>query len=184
MDKNAGKGLIVIDHKWTTRPAARAVLAASLPWAIDLARTARRPSLPDHIAGLAAYDAWADALEVDSDYPPDDLQVLETRVMVHGDQVTMLEERHSAARYLRQMAQAVPEVAEPLNRAADSYAEAAAFVPKVWLWGHSMGRDAQQGLAVEQTRRTFASHIRKAKAKEAQAVEYLEEASEDLARIA
>jgi hypothetical protein len=181
MDRNAGKGLIVIDRKRATRPPARDVFAASLPWAIDLARSSQRLGLPEHIGGLAAYDAWAAALEVDADYPPGDARMLETRVMIHGDQVTMLEERHSAARYLQQMAKILPEVAEPLHRAAACYAETAALVPGVWHWGSSMGPDAQQGLAVGETRREFAKHIREARDREAQAVDYLEQALAALA---
>ncbi|MBX3001683.1 MAG: hypothetical protein KF893_24380 [Caldilineaceae bacterium] len=182
MDKNAGKGLIVIDEKLPTRPPVREVLIKSLSWAIELARQPQRPGLPDHVSGLAAYDAWAAALEVDADYPPDDSKVLETRVMVHGDQATMLEERHAAARFLRQMADAAPEVADPLNRAADLYTEVANFVPKVWLWGASMGSDAQQGLIPAQTRRTFATYIRKAREREALAVDSLGEALAALSR--
>ncbi len=180
MDKNAGKGLIVLDHKQSTRSSDRATLTASLQWAVDLERTARRPGLPEHVGGLAAYDAWADALEVDADYPPGHPKVLETRVMVHSDQVVMLEERHSAARYLRQMAKAVPEVAEPLNRAAAYYEETAEFASQVWLWGHSMGPEAQRGLADAQTRRTFAKQIRAARDREIQAVAHLEQALADL----
>jgi hypothetical protein len=176
MDKNAGKGLILIGDKKTARLPDRTVLLASLPWAIDLARTVHYPGLPEHVGGLAAYDAWADALEVDADYPGDDGKVLETRVMVHGDQVVMLEERRSAAAYLRQMAKAVPEVAGDLDAAAAYYEEAATFAGKVWRWGPSMGREAQQGLADAQTRRSFAGQIRAAKAKESQAVAHLERA--------
>ncbi|MBN1248670.1 MAG: hypothetical protein JXC32_13505 [Anaerolineae bacterium] len=77
---------------------------SSLRWAVELARTARWPDLPYHIGGLAAYDAWADALEVDVDYMMDDPEVRFTRVMVHDDQCTMVEERHNAAHYLQQVA--------------------------------------------------------------------------------
>jgi len=98
------------------------------------------------------------------------------RQMVRGDQVVMLEERHSAACYLRQMAKNVPEAAERLNAAAALYDQVADRVWDVWLWGASMGQDAQQGPAEPQNRRAFAKHLRAAKAIEAQAVEYLERA--------
>ena len=178
---DAGRGLIVIGAKRATRPAERDVLIASLEWAIDLERTAKRPSRPEHICGLAAYDGWASGLEVDADYPASDPQVLGTRVMVHGDQVVMLEERHSAARYLRQMAQNAPSaVGEHLGAAATLYDQVADRVSDVWLWGHSMGQDAQQGLAEPQNRRAFAEHLRATKAQEAQAVEHLERALAEL----
>ncbi len=176
MQKGAGRGLIVIGARRPSRPAERDVLVTSLEWAVDLERTASRPSRPEHICGLAAYDGWANGLEVDADYPANDPQVLGTRVMVHGDQTVMLEERHSTARYLRQMSRASPGVAEHLNAAAALYDQVADRVSNVWLWGASMGQDAQQGLADPQNRRAFAGHLRAAKAQEAQAVEHLERA--------
>lgn len=116
MDKNTGKGLIVIDDKHATRP--------------------------------------------------DDPQVLGTRVMVHGDQVVMLEERRWAASYLRKMVAAVPEVAEPLTATAARYIEATAVASDLWPWGYSVGPEAQQGLADAGTRRAFAQQIRVARAQE------------------
>jgi hypothetical protein len=176
MDKNAGKGLIVIGDRRPSRPSDREVLLASLRRAIDLERTTHRPDLPDHVGGLAAYDAWADGMEVDADYPAGNAEVLGTRVMVMGDQVVMVEERHSAAKFLRQMAKAVPEVAESLQAAATLYDEAANFGSPLWPWGYSMGEDAQRGLADAGTRRELAGYARAAQAQEAQAVTHLEQA--------
>jgi hypothetical protein len=180
---NARKGLIIVGDRYPVRPTAREVLVNSLQWALDLERTAHWPAYPDHVAGLAACDAWADALEVDADYPADNAKVLEWRVMIHGDQSTMLYERCSAARYLRQMAEGVPEVAEPLIAAAALYD--AASVPgadKLWPWGYLAPDDpkAQQGIADAATRREMAGLIRAARAKEAEAVGYLERALAEL----
>jgi hypothetical protein len=176
MDRNAGKGLIVIGAKQLTRPGEREILASSLRWAIDLERAPQREGVPDHVAGLAAYDAWADSLEVDADYPADDPQVLAWRVMVYGDQLTMLEERHSAARYLRQVASVAPEVTGQLESAAALYDAAADEVGPMWPWGYSMGEDAQQGLADPEARHSFAARVRVAKDAETQAVAQLEQA--------
>ena len=186
MNRDAGKDLIVIGAKLPARPAARDVFVASLEWAIDLERIAYRPTLPDHVGGLAAYDAWADALEVDADYPPEDAEVLGTRVMVYGDQCTMLHERHSAAGYLRQMTAAssssgiAPKVADHLNAAAALYDETADHVKKLWLWGYDMGPEAQQGLSQANARREFAAQVRAARAREAEAVSHLEQALNEL----
>jgi len=169
-------GLILIGEKWETRPSDRDTLIASLKWAIDLARQPRRPGLPNHASGLAAYDAWADGLEVDADYPLAVTKVLETRAMVHCDQCVMLHERGSAARFLRQMAMAVPDVADPLEAAAALYDEAAGFGAKLWHWGHWTDPKAQQALADPELRREMAGHIRAARAAEAEAVEQLEKA--------
>ena len=171
---NAGKGLIVIGDKLPVRLAPRDVLVSSLEWALDLERTAQRSGCPDHITGLAACDAWAAALEVNDDYPADNAEVLGTRVMVHGDQCTMLYERHSAAKYLRAMAEAAPEATEALNAAATNYDTISAMVNKLWPWGHDMGPKAQQGIASAATRREIAGYIRAVRAKETEAVEHLE----------
>jgi len=173
-------GLILIGEKRGERPSERDTLIASLEWAINLARTPQRPGLADHVCGLAAYDAWADGLEVDADYPLDDPKVLETRAMVHGDQCVMLHERLSAAAFLRQMAMAVPEVADHLDAAAVLYEEAAGVGGKLWRWGHWADASTQQAFAQPNLRREMAGYIRSARDKEAQAVAQLEEALADL----
>ncbi len=168
-------GLLVVGDKnrWPG-PSKRDVMISSLRWAVDLARTAKRPGLPDHVSGLAAYQAWADALEVDADYPAGDAQTMTTRAMVHCDQAAMLYERHEAARFLRTMAEAVPEVADELNAAAALYDEVADT--GVWRWGAWQEPAAQQGLADPAVRREFAQSIRQAAAKEEEAVAELETA--------
>ena len=104
-----------------TRPAEREVLTDTLRWALDLARTAHRANLPDHLSGLAAYTGWADGLEVDADYPADDRETMGVRVMIYGDQCVMLEERREAARFLRRMKAVAPEAAAHLEDAAALY---------------------------------------------------------------
>ncbi len=145
MDRGGPNALIVVGDKnrWPG-PSQREVLVSTLKWAIDLERTSRRPSLPDHVSGLAAYEAWARGLEVDADYPKGDPQVMGTRAMIHGDQCVMLEERHSAARFLRKMAEVAPEAAEPMQAAADLYDQAADEGKHVWPWGPDMAA-AQPG---------------------------------------
>jgi hypothetical protein len=176
MDKGADKGLIILGAKRASRPAPRELLVSTLEWAIDLTRTISRPMLPNHVAGLAAYDAWAAALEVDADYPADDGQIMEVRVMVYGDQVTMLYERYSAANYLKQMATLVPEAAAPLNAAAALYKEIGDLTGTLWPWDHSYQGPIRQALPDGARRRELAGHVRAAGAKEAQAVECLEKA--------
>jgi hypothetical protein len=176
MEKGAGKGLIIIGAKKPTRPSERETLIASLAWALDLERTPARPCVPNHVCGLAAYDAWAAGLEVDADYPADNDQIMEVRSMVYGDQVTMLYERHSAGRYLQQMTAVAPEAVEHLNAAAALYDQAASFANPLWPWGHTMPGGAKKGLADAGLRRELAGHIRAAKTIEAQATAHLEQA--------
>lgn len=174
MDSLPWQGLIVIDERLPERPSQRATLARTLEWAIELARTRRWPQWPDHVAGLAAYDAWADALEIDADYPPEDDKIMGVRCMVYGDQCTMLEERKAAARFLRQIVTAAPESAGALEAAAAAYQAAGEFVSKLWPWGFTGPMDARAGLADPRTRRELAGHVRAAKAKEVEGVAHLE----------
>ncbi len=183
MDRNAGKGLIIVGDRIATRPAPRDLLVSSLEWAIALERTPvrsiPRTSHPDHVAGLAAYDAWADALEVNADYPAGNPEVLGIRVMVHGDQCTMTCERHNGGAFLRKMIATVPDL-EPdavahLQAAADLF-DADDRMSVLWRWGYDMGPNAQQGLARPETRRTIATAIREIRAREEIAVVHLEKA--------
>jgi len=176
LDRGAWCGLILIGDKSTTMPSARETLVASLQWAINLERTAQHPTKLDHIGGLAAYDAWADALEVDADYPAQDAEILKTRAMVHCDQCAMLYERHQAAAYLRKMAPAAPEAAQTLQAAASFYDRAADQEPALWRWRNWMAPEALRGIADAANRRAFAQAIRAARAAEAHAVALLEQA--------
>jgi hypothetical protein len=173
---HAGLGAIVVGERKETRPAPRQVFMDALRWALDLERTPARPGVPDHAAGLAAYEFWARGLEVDADYPAEDSQVLGVRIMVHGDQTVMLDERANAAGFLRQAAVALPEAADHLRTAAGLYDQVKDCEPHVWHWGESMGPDAQQGLADPATRRGIARAVREAAALEARAVEHIEQA--------
>jgi hypothetical protein len=150
------------------------VLKESLAWAIELARTSQRASHPDHVFGLAAYDAWADALDVDADYPAGDRKTLETRAMVHCDQVVMLAERRNAAAFLRAMAPvaASADARRDLEAAADLYEKAAQH--KVWHWGHWQQPAAIEGMGKPEIRRAFAAHVREARNDEEEAVALLE----------
>lgn len=158
------------------RPSEREILASTLAWVIDLEHTSSRPSAPDHSSGLAAYDDWADGMEVDEDYPADDAEVLGVRVMILGDQAVMLEERRNAASYLRSMVEVAPEAAEHLTAAAGLFEEAASQMPGVWLWGSNMGPEVGQALTDAEIRRGIARHIRLARGAEARGVEHLEKA--------
>ncbi len=172
MDRHGPYGLIVIGDR-VPRPPEREILTSTLQWAVDLARV---PVRVEHASGLAAYEAWAAGFEADADYPSNDLQVLATRVMVHGDQAMMLDERHNAAGYLRSMAKVAPEAGEHLKAAAALYDQVADHMPAIWLWGHSMGPEVGQAMVDRATRVGIARGIRAAGEVEARGVEALEKA--------
>jgi hypothetical protein len=145
-------GMIVLGDP-VPRPDPREMLRTSIEWAVDLARQTHRPNLPNHVCGLAAYDAWADALDDDAGYeadrsidPPDPESptapryTIETRAMVHGDQATMLVERAEAARFLRRMTEHAGPAAAALREAAGLYEQVGKA--DVWPWKafHYMAR--------------------------------------------
>jgi hypothetical protein len=175
MEKN-WRGLIVLGKRTRAQKSIQEVLKSTLEWALDLEHTVQRPEIHDHLCGLAAYDAWADALEVDDDYPVEDAKTMEWRAMVYGDQSTMLWERHEAAVFLRKAAQAGPTAAESLNRAAEYYEQVSASISKIWLWGYSSNNEAIPGLSDPKVRRELANAVRSAKDMEVQAVVELEKA--------
>jgi hypothetical protein len=180
MDKGGGVGLLIIGDKQPARPTDREVLIASLEWALDLERTAHRPNLPNHLGGLAAYDGWAGALEVDADYPPDEPGMMGIRIIAYGDQCIMLEERHEAARFLRRMKVVAPQAAAHLEDAAALYDDVGDRVTPLWPWPIDPGAGAMQALADARTRRELAGHVRATRAKEAKAVAHLERALAEL----
>jgi hypothetical protein len=175
MERNS-IGMIVLGER-RPRPEPRDVLISSLEWAIDLARTAERPNLPDHVCGLAAYEGWARGLEVDADYPRDNAEVSRTRAMVYSDQADMLCERAQAAAYLRSMTDVAADTADDLHAAAELYLEASNTF-RAWPWSsHDFGSDeVRQGLCGGAFRRDIAQHIRQVAQIEARAVEHLEKA--------
>jgi hypothetical protein len=178
MDKSGDVGLLIIgDRRETARPREPEVLASALRWALNLERTSHRPNLPEHVCGLAAYDGWAEGLEVDADYPGDDSETMFWRVAIHGDQCVMLEERHDAARFLRRMkAYAPPQAAAHMVAAATLYDQVGNLGAPLWPWPIDPTAGAMRALADAGTRRELARHVRAARDMETEAVDRLEQA--------
>ncbi|HEY3289928.1 MAG TPA: hypothetical protein VGK87_07370, partial [Anaerolineae bacterium] len=169
-------GLVVVgDKKDSPGPSRRDILKSTLAVAVNLERTTLRAELPDHICGLAAAEAWAAALEVDADFPLDNPQALGWRVMIHGDQCTMLEERRNAAAFLHKMTDVADTASPHLTAAADLFQQVADEMPYIWPWGIDMSTFGPK-LADAATRRSIAEHIRITAGLEAQAVDELEQA--------
>jgi hypothetical protein len=103
-----------------------------------------------------------------------------TRVMIHGDQCVMVEDRHEAARFLRRIKAAAPQAAGHLEAAAALYDQVGDYVTPLWPWPIDPGLGAMQALADADTRRTLAGHARMAGEVEAKAVAHLERALAEL----
>ncbi len=174
---SAFEGLLVLGAKHELRPSDRETLTESLEWALELALVADR--LPGYRCGLDAFDAWAESLEVDGDYPAGDEATLGARLMIHTDQCAMLFGRNSAAAYLRMMRERVPEVGTELAAAAGRYEAAAGFGRE--LYGDWIGPTRPEGIANGETRRRMAGVIRQAKEAEEEALAYVRQAVRQLA---
>ena len=171
--KNSTHGFITLGEK-KPKPADRAILLAALARAIRFEKMTKLG--PDHSAGLTAYDDWAKGLEIDADYPQENAEILATRVMIHGDQCVMLEERRDAAKFLRRMAKVAPEAAKELEAAAALYDAAADQGSVLWPWSMDLGMQVGDKLADPETRHAMAKAVRLAQQKEAGAVLHLEAA--------
>ncbi|MGC9346818.1 MAG: hypothetical protein ACP5JG_01660, partial [Anaerolineae bacterium] len=109
-------GLILIAEK-RSRPPQKTLDRKALAWALDVVRT---PQVGEYYGGLRAYEAWAEWMQRDADFP-DDLAVLAERKMVHYDAMAMVSERARAADFLRSMADRHRAVAGPLRAALACY---------------------------------------------------------------
>lgn len=112
-------GLILIGEKHDP-PTRRDVLRDALRWALSLAH---RPKREGRVSGLAAYSAWADALNRDEEFPSEELDILTFQCHV-STSVTLAglrDARRSAAGFLRAMADADGACAAGLRTAADAY---------------------------------------------------------------
>lgn len=179
-------GLILIGDKGE-RPSPRQVLKDSLQWAIELGRVRERECIAvgeeysgRHYSGLAAYDAMAEALLRDDEFPADNLEVLTSRIYPIGnDGLYLLSGKRAAAMgFLRAMAAAVPEVADELGRAVDAYGrevdvicQAHHLTPHTMMPPEEMVRLAERG-----RREELARLVCQARLHEEQAVEHLEAA--------
>ncbi len=175
-------GLLLIGDE-VDLPDAREVLRATLEWAIKLARTPMTNELgveDKRVNGLAAYDAWAEALKRDEDFPADDLETLTFRCMVSTSDTLsgLCEARRMAAGFLRDMAKLSEEAKPHLLAASEAYEEELAILYKAFPLSafHFSPEKERLRMADPRLRRQVADLILKAKEKDAEAVKYLEAA--------
>lgn len=184
-------GLILIGEK-KPKPSRRQVLQDTLEWAVKLARVPEfktwviRGAYPTRVrSGLAAYNAFAEALEHDEDFPADNLDVLTFRcIPIANDGIFLMEcKRGVAARFLKNMAEERFPGAEELQEAADAYTQEAQ------TWHQAAGKTPWSGAPEEERRkiadpalrRELSRLVREAKMFEERAVEHVEKALKELA---
>lgn len=113
-------GYMVIGNKVARRPLHEMYLDA-LHWAVHLART---PRVGRNYAGLAGLRLWAEEMTDPRYFPEGDEDVLGWRYLSTSINMTMLNDHRSAAPFLRQAAEQLPDLAPALLLAADEYTEA------------------------------------------------------------
>lgn len=160
------------------QPDRDAVYAGSLPW---IARVMRGGRAPEFLTGLAALDAYLEALADDRQYPSDDAAALRLRKTAHYDAMTMIAERGEGARYLR--AAALSRRCRPASRPLDEAAEACeAAAREMAAWWEVVGpiwddEPAQvRATADPDVRRRFVPHVRAARELHEEATRHVESA--------
>ncbi len=174
-------GLIVIGDR-KKPPAKRQILRDALEWAVELAHL---PETAERVAGLAAYEAWAEALGRDEDFPEGDLETLTARCCEHqGNTLAGLwDARRAAAGFLKNMAEEVGSGQPPLLEAAAAYEEEVRMLEDAMELGafpfQAEARRLQ--MADPGLRGRVAALLRQAKEKDAEAIGYLGCALQEMA---
>lgn len=176
--------LIVIGEK-IERPELAQILRESLSWAVHLARSPKWVRLDgeSYVCGLAAYDAWAEALLKDN-FPENDLEALTFRCLVNSN-VTfcgLLDARKGAVAFLNTIASADKRVTEHVLAAARMYYEEVAILESMvhaipYSW---QPEEKRLEMADPTLRQNLANIILEAKTKDEQAVEHLEQVLEGI----
>jgi len=144
-----------------------------LNWALEVART---PVVNGRSSGIAAYQAWAEQLLRDEDFPVEDRDVLRERHMVHDDAVGMVAEaRWYASLFLPQIARHEPGMAEDLLAAASCYAAEHDLMWRIWGLVGGIGREEPKvmKLADPSVRRKIVSVIIQARDKDVEAADHI-----------
>lgn len=174
--------MIIVLQERTEKPAEEKILTETLRFALSMGKESLLDS--DHVNGLAANLAYADALEDKSFFPIDDKEKMGLQAMLFWDQGAMLYERKHAASYLNKMTERFPKVKEPLTSAAKEYeaiGEETAWIPK--LAGQLATRKItpkDSHLGTPEGRKQIADAFRLVNAKEEKALLFLDQALQKL----
>lgn len=148
------ESLIILGGK-KERPAFSQVVRDTLQWALTVSRAPYHATYGTTRAnGIAAYDAWADALTADADFDPEGIDQLRGKLGVYLSTCTIIAEgRWYGSCFLRMAAEDEPDMAEDLLVAARHYKKQHDLIWK--LWEVITFDDSPEGL-----RRSFAPNAR------------------------
>jgi hypothetical protein len=164
----------------TERPPIKETCREALTWMLQVSRTPA--TFGGRCNGLAAYDAWAEQILRDDDFPRDD-KVLFQRHDVHNNQVGFLAEaRWYGSQFLIGLTTGGDDLIhrdaiEDLYHAAALYAGEHALAWRLWdLAGGNGNPEAWRRFADPAVRRRMAPIIREARDKDAAAALHIERA--------
>jgi len=173
-----GFSFITVGDKKKERPALKETYRGTLEWMLQVARTP--VTFGDRHNGLAAYDAWAEHLLRDQDFPQDN-GVLFQRHDVHNSAVGFVAEaRWYGSQFLIGLTEGGddlvhPDAIEDLYHAAALYAGEHSLMWQLWdLAGGNGHPEAWRKFADPVVRRQMVPIIRQARDKDARAVEHIE----------
>ena len=129
--------------------------------------------------GLSAYDAWAEAVLNDANFPQNAiLAILAERLMVHGDAMDCLADgRYNASKYMQNLISSYPVHKEMLEEAANLFIQVCGIFGKMnnILGGWQRGENEMRMFAKPQVREQIAKIIYEAKNADAKALEIIKE---------
>ena len=184
------EGLLILGER-KAKPSLVETFRNALEWMLKVTRTPMLkpdPDAPERYQhrhnGLAAYDAWAEHLLRDAEWPAEDEAVLRAHYQIHNDVTgTLAEARWYGSVFLSQVVEgfaAGPGTrgtqAEILHAAA-CYAAEHDLMWNVWeLAGGINNPEAYRGMADPGVRRAMADIVFQARDQDAQAAEHIERA--------
>ncbi len=158
-----------------------ALYRKALRWALEVMRTpVTGGDLPNGgcYNGIAAYQAWADALLCDESFPAE-MSVLRERFFMHDDAVGMVAEgRWYAAKFMEQLALAEPELEQECLAAADCFEMEHDLMWQIWelVGGNGRSEEHIRMLADPPTRRRIVPLILQAREIDREAAKCIEQA--------
>lgn len=166
--------LLTIGEKGERAPMVE-VCRATLRWAVEVMLT---PEVRGRRTGIAAYQAWAEALQREEDFRTEDEAILRSRYEAHDMSVGLVAEaRWYGSLFLRQMASVAPSVADDLEVAAECFVDQHDLMWAVWEFArHGEPAEHPGRFATSWTRERILPMLKIARQKDELAVAHLEQA--------
>lgn len=166
-------GVVALGEK-RGEPKVEGLLVDTLTYALDVMETPR--AADERASGFAAYDAWANDLLNESEFPEGaPIPMLMERLMCQMDGMTMIGERWQAFRFLQEQAALLPEAKAELEEAARLFREENGVAMQMGEVLGGVGMSEKQALALgrREVREGLVKLIRKARDLDMKAAEHM-----------